>query len=116
MIKGSCHCGAITYQILEKPEFVISCNCSICRKLNTRWAYSHRTKMTVHAPKGSTHIYTWGDKDLEFHSCKTCGCTTHWMATDASRYAVNCQLASESDMEDVRVRRFDGADTWEFLD
>lgn len=58
----------------------------------------------------------WGDKDLEFHRCKTCGYTTHWMATDGSRYAVNGQLASEADMEDVRVRRFDGADTWEFLD
>lgn len=60
MIKGSCHCGTVTYQILETPEFVIACNCSICRKLNTRWAYSHRTKMTLDATNGSTHIYQMG--------------------------------------------------------
>ena len=116
MIKGSCHCGTVTFEILEKPDFVVTCNCSICRRYNTRWAYSQKTKMTLNAPEGSTHIYSWGDKDLEFHSCKTCGCTTHWMAVDGSHYAVNCQLASEADMQDVRVRRFDGADTWEFLD
>ena len=116
MIKGSCHCGTVTFEILENPAFVIACNCSICRRLNTRWAHSNRTKSTLSAPIGATHIYKWGDKNIEFHSCKTCGCTTHWMATDASRYAVNCQLASEADMEGIRVRRFDGADTWEFLD
>ncbi len=116
MINGSCHCGTVTFQILEKPDSVVSCNCSICRKLNTVWAHSHRIKLALNAPEGSTHIYKWGDKDLEFHSCKTCGCTTHWMATDGSRYAVNCQLASETDMDGVRVRRFDGAQTWAFLD
>lgn len=116
MIKGSCHCGDVTFEILEMPDFVIACNCSICRRLNTRWAYSAKTKMTLSAPKGSTLAYTRGDKELEFHSCKTCGCTTHWMAVDGSRYAVNCQLASETDMKDIRTRQFDGADTWDFLD
>jgi len=115
MIKGSCHCGTVTYQIQETPEFVVTCNCSICRKLNTTWAHSDRTKMTLNAPEGATHTYSWGEY-LVFHTCKTCGCTTHWMAADASRYAINCQLASEADMEGIRVRRFDGADTWEFLD
>ena len=116
MIKGSCHCGTVTFEILEKPAFVIACNCSICRKLNTQWAYSHRTELTLNAPIGSTHIYQWGDKDLEFHSCQTCGCTTHWMASNGSRYAVNCQLASEADMKEIRVRHLDGVDTWEFSD
>ena len=115
MIKGSCHCGTVTFEILEQPEFVVTCNCSICRKLNTSWSHSDRTKTTLNAPEGSTHTYSWGEH-LVFHTCKTCGCTTHWMAVDKSRYAVNCQLASEADMEEIRVRRFDGADSWEFLD
>ena len=115
MINGSCHCGTVTFKILEQPEFVVTCNCSICRKLNTSWSHSDRTKTTLNAPEGATHTYSWGEH-LVFHTCKTCGCTTHWMAVDKSRYAVNCQLASEADMEGVRVRRFDGADTWEFLD
>lgn len=116
MIKGSCHCGAVTFEILERPKIVVSCNCSICRRLNASWVHSDRVKSTLNAPKGATRVYKHGDKEIEFHTCQTCGCTTHWMAVDKSRFALNAQLASEADMEGVRVRRFDGADTWEFLD
>ena len=116
MIKGSCHCGTVTFEILENPKFVISCNCSICRRLNPVWARSDMMKITTNAPDGTTHIYQWGAKTLEFHACNNCNCTTHWTAVDGSGFAVNCQLASEADMKEIRVRHFDGADTDVFLD
>jgi len=39
MITGSCHCGAVHIAVAEAPASVKSCNCSICRRLGTLWAY-----------------------------------------------------------------------------
>ncbi len=117
MIKGSCHCGAVTFEIAQTPEKMVSCNCSICRRYAALWVHQPpMTSVMLNAPKDATHTYSWGDKSIEFHSCKTCGCITHWQGVDGKRFAVNLRLAEPDQIKDIRVRHFDGADTWEFLD
>jgi hypothetical protein len=32
VIRGSCLCGKITYEIRGRPYFINHCHCSICRK------------------------------------------------------------------------------------
>lgn len=81
------------------------------------WLHGSIAQITVTGP---TTAYAWGDKDLAFHSCQICGCTTHWenltsKAADA-RMAVNLRLAAPDAAKGLRVRHFDGADSWEFLD
>ncbi|MEE9453764.1 MAG: hypothetical protein V3V13_05200 [Paracoccaceae bacterium] len=116
MITGSCHCGTITFEISEKPAFMVACNCSICRRLATLWVHAPPAKITLNAPKNATNTYVWGDKSLVIHTCKTCGCTTHWASLEGTRFAVNCRLSDPADIKNIRTRHFDGADSWEFLD
>ena len=117
MVRGTCHCGAVTYAYDKAPRRATSCNCSICRRLGALWIYATLPRITVAGP---TISYSHGDKDIAFHSCKTCGCTTHWEnlhPEDEDAYmAVNLNLADPEVIAKVPVRRFDGADTWEFLD
>ncbi len=45
--------------------------------------------------EGTTDIYVWNQGWLEFHTCATCGCTTHWVPTDVEvghRMGVNVRL------------------------
>lgn len=117
MIKGACHCGKVTFQIEELPPFLVSCNCSICRRLAAWWVHSPPNEtVTLNAPDGATETYEWGDKSLAVHRCKSCGCTTHWTSNFDNKFAVNCRLADPDDIKDVRIRNFDGAGTWEWLD
>jgi hypothetical protein len=61
----------------------------------------------------------WGDKAIEFYHCKQCGCATHYelIEKDAdARFAINGCCFAPEDLADVPVRRFDGADTWKYLD
>lgn len=117
MITGSCHCGAVQYSYDHTPKWTTSCNCSVCRRLGTLWIYAKVGKITV---TGATQAYAWGEKTLAFHSCKVCGCTTHWEnlnVADPDPYmAVNLRLAAPEVIASVPVRHFDGADTWAFLD
>ena len=119
MISGSCHCGAVRFELIRTPDWLTDCNCSICRRLGTLWAHADASDVRLNAAPGATIAYSWGDHCLAFHSCRTCGCTTHWSSLDDAhpdRMAVNCRLADPSDIAALQVRRFDGADSWTYLD
>ena len=120
MIAGTCHCGAVGWEFDGVPDKLTSCNCSICRRISGLWAYGTRENIRIRAAQGTVREYIQGDKTLAYCTCQTCGCTTHWASlTDdgpATRIAVNMRMADPKDWADVRVRHFDGADSWEFLD
>ena len=118
MLKGACHCGAVQIQVSRRPRRLTSCNCSICRRYGTLWAYYDRSQVKITAPKGTTDSYSWGDKYLRFVRCATCGCVTYWESADKSksRMGINVRNFEPEDIEPIRVRRLDGAKTWKFLD
>ncbi len=119
MKTGSCHCGAVTIEVPSIPEKLTSCNCSICRRLGNLMAYYHPSNVTIRAEEGATVPYIWGDKMLAFHHCGTCGCTTHWLGLDPKsqeRMGINVRMFDPAEIEGLRIRRFDGAETWKFLD
>ena len=119
MILGSCHCGAIGFVLLDRPAWLTACNCSYCRRARALWAHTTADRVTLtHTPE-ATLRYEWGDRTLAFVSCRTCGCTTHWDSLDRApnrRMAVNCAMADPACLEGLPVRRFDGAESWAFLE
>ncbi len=118
MIEATCHCGAVRMEIAEPPETVTACNCSICHRLGTLWAYYTVGQVTFLTPPAATATYSWGDKELAFHHCRNCGCTTHWSAIDpaSQRIGVNSRLMPRAVTATVPVRKLDGADTWSYLE
>lgn len=117
MIQAACHCGAAQLSVPAAPTEAVECNCSICRRLAARWAYYSPKDVTLPAPQ-STQPYVWGDRMLAFHRCRSCGVTTHWQSLDGSRdrMAINARLIDGLDWSALRIRQFDGADTWRYLD
>ena len=82
MIEASCHCGAVRMEIGVAPDTVTDCACSICRRKGALWAYYSPRQVRILPPSGATTVYMWADRELEFHSCKICACSTHWAAVD----------------------------------
>src|SRR5277367_4368805 len=78
MIEVDCHCGAVRMEIDAAPQTVTDCNCSICRRLGTLWAYYSPAQVRLIPSSGATSIYMWDDRSIEFNSYNNCGCTTHW--------------------------------------
>ncbi|WP_310619489.1 GFA family protein [Flexibacterium corallicola] len=117
MITGSCHCGAVKFELDMEPEWLTECNCSACRKMGTVWAHAELDKIKIISEPDATLSYQWGDHTLEFHSCKTCGCTSHWSPLgEGNRMAVNMKLTELDEVSRHKIRHFDGADTWRYLD
>lgn len=111
MIEASCHCGAIRFAVASVPSDVNDCNCSICRRYGTLWAYYPPSRVLFAQGNGPTDIYMWGSRDLEFHRCRACGCVTHWASVDPTydRMGVNARLMPPETMAVVPVRHSDGA-------
>ena len=115
MLTGTCHCGAIAICIPAAPAEITSCNCSICRRLGTFWAYYEADTVVIDGHPEGTENYIQGDKTLRVVRCKTCGCTSHWETLDAktkSRVGINMRNFEPEIIDGVRMRLLDGANTW----
>jgi hypothetical protein len=117
LVIASCHCGAIRIEV-EAPTEVTECNCSICRRTGGRWAYYSPAQVHGLPLEGATDTYIWGDRCLVLHRCRQCGCVTHWSPVDPAldRMGVNARMMDPEVLAKARLRRIDGADTWEYLD
>lgn len=116
-VSGHCHCGAVQWTVSRLPDSVTACNCSICRRLGTLWGYFDTREVTIQAKTSNLILYSHGDRNIEFVSCRICGCTTHWQARpQGGRMALNMRLAEPDCLDQLTQRRFDGADSWQYLD
>jgi hypothetical protein len=106
MIEASCHCGAVRFAVEAAPAQMNDCACSICRRYGTLWAYYHPAQVRFAAENGPTDFYVWGDRTLEFHRCRNCGCVTHWSAVDRTygHMGVNARLMSPEVLAAIPVR------------
>jgi hypothetical protein len=118
MLKGSCHCGAVRFEVSRPPEQVTSCNCSICSKRGALVAYYKPDEFTLVTAQGQS-TYRWGDRMLGMNFCGTCGCWTFndgpdWAEDGKSidfakrKLGVNARLFDDFDLAAVPVRHFDG--------
>lgn len=116
MIKAACHCGAVRFEIAEAPSWVLDCNCTLCRRYGTLWSYYHQdqAKLLAKPRTDATYTYSWNDRALAFHYCKTCGCITHFEAIKANPpiiVGVNARMMVGLDPARVKLRQIDNGHT-----
>lgn len=118
-VSGSCHCGDVRITVPLQPRSVTDCNCSICRRYGTLWAYYPHASVRLEAAKKAIAEYRWGDQTLRFARCRRCGCVLLWerlKPTASSRSGVNMRNFEPALVEGLRLRHFDGAASWTYLD
>src|SRR5260221_745349 len=116
MIRAACHCGAVRFEIEAPPQWVLDCNCTLCRRYGAMWAYPHlgQANVLTGPDPEATAAYLWGDRSIGFHHCRTCGCMTHMMGVDLdppALFGVNARMMVGLDSSAVSVRRIDNGHT-----
>jgi hypothetical protein len=118
-LTASCHCKDVSIEVNGLPATLTSCNCSICHRLGALWAYYQPEQVKIRCKPGATIAYRWGDECIDFHHCARCGTATHWLSTgkcSEPKMTVNARLFAPDLIEGATIRRFDGADSWQYLD
>lgn len=117
-MRAACHCGAVRFEISEEPEWVLDCNCTLCRRYGAIWSYYRgpdQAKLLAKPAKDATAVYTWNDHEIAFHRCKTCGCITHMEAIKNDPpeiFGVNMRMVTGGlDPKRVRLRQVDNGHT-----
>ena len=116
MITGSCHCGKVHWTFDGDPGSATACNCTVCRRYGTLWAYDWLDQRI--RTNGPTVAYLRGEREIEFHHCPDCGCVTWWKGAaphpdGRTRIAVNLRLADDPEaIADLPIRHFEGLITF----
>lgn len=78
LLKGSCHCGNIRFELdwpgepIEIPAR--ACTCSFCRKHGGVWTACHDGSLVVRIRESDqVSRYAFETKTADFHVCKHCG-------------------------------------------
>jgi hypothetical protein len=126
MIAGACHCGQVTWRFGGIPDSATACNCTVCRRYGTLWAYDFEGERIQ--VSGPTRAYSRREKGIGFHFCETCGGLAYWRALKPRaeeheenpplrrRIAVNLRLAMKpDDVAAIPIRHLDGLESWKEL-
>ena len=117
-LEGTCLCGAVKLGTARVPLQVTQCNCSVCRRYGTLWAYFHPPAVSIVAPRGALVEFTRHKGGLRFVHCKSCGCVICWKRpinrTDL-HMGINARLLDHEKMARVPIKVLDGDKTWRTL-
>jgi len=119
MVRAACHCGAVRITMEPGPSWVLDCNCSICRRYGTLWAYSWdfiaSRALDAKLIQGAEAVetYLWNGRGIGFCRCKHCGCVTHHVAMNepTKLRGVNARMFVHFDTSTVTIQRSDNAHT-----
>ena len=121
MLQGSCHSGAVQWRFDGQPESATACNCTVCRRYGTLWAYDYEGERI--AVSGETASYTRKGREsasLDILFCPTCACDLSWRGLSLDpdgrlRMADNVRISAPEAVEHHQIDHFDGLDTFKDL-
>jgi hypothetical protein len=115
---GSCHCGAVRFEVEIDAGKGSRCNCSICTKLGPTGAIAKPDAFRVLAGEADLSSYAWGAKVSQRFFCKHCGVYCfgrgHLDVLGGDFVSVNLNTLDDIDPGDVKVVHWDGRhDNWQ---
>ncbi len=111
--RGSCHCGAVAFEVEGALEGLEVCNCSLCRRTGfVHWTVEPE-RFRLLTPEAGYATYQFGTRTSRNHFCRSCGISPFRRSrSDPDKIDVNVRCLEGVDAESLPVARFDGQD-WE---
>lgn len=108
--KGSCHCGAVTFQTRSDFPELTTCDCSICVKKNALMFKVHESNMEILSGLESLTTYQFHTHTAEHYFCKICGIYPfHRKRVTPDNFGVNVFCLEDFDPTGINVRKTVGA-------
>ena len=108
--KGSCHCGAVQFEITSDLAEVTTCDCSLCVKKNALMVKVHEADFKFISTETSASEYRWNTNIARHYFCKACGIYTfHRKQAMPDYYGINIFCLDDIDPKDIPIRATEGA-------
>ena len=107
---GSCHCGAIKFEIETDFPELTTCDCSICRRKNALMVKVHESRFRLLAGEDSLTEYRFHTMTARHFFCKRCGIYPfHRKRVTPDYFGINVFCLDDFDPAGIPVRRTVGA-------
>ena len=107
--QGSCHCGAIRFQVRTDFPELTTCNCSICRKKNALMVKVHESKFELLAGEDTLSLYQFHTHTAKHYFCSICGIYPfHRKRSAPDSYGVNVYCLEGANLTGIPTRDTDG--------
>ena len=106
-MKGSCHCGAVSIEVPDRPEYLNQCNCTACWKLGTLWGYYPGDAVRIGGGPRSYARVDVPQPTITFDFCDGCGATIQWAPVPGNaspRRGINMRLFDPGELRGIEVR------------
>ena len=115
---GSCHCGAVKFEVVVDATKGGRCNCSICTKLNAIGAIAKSDALVVTTGESELSTYAWGHEVSTRYFCKHCGVYLfsrgHLPELGGDYVGVYLSALDDIDPANIELTYWDGRhDNWE---
>jgi hypothetical protein len=108
--RGSCHCGAVTFEVRTTLAPARRCNCSLCRRKGAVMASAEPQDFKLLGGEDQLTLYQFNTRTAKHYFCKVCGIYTfHRPRTNPNVYRVNVGCLEGVDPLALQVETFDGA-------
>jgi hypothetical protein len=111
--EGSCHCGAIRYEVtMEPPAKAFAGNCSICMRTGWLLAFVPATSFRQIAGEDKVRDYQFGKQKIHHYFCESCGVRSYsrgMKPTGEATVAINLRCLAGLDPTALPVDSFDCA-------
>lgn len=106
---GSCHCGAIRFEIETDITDLYTCDCSLCRKKNALMTTVHESSFRLIAGEDALRLYQWNTRIARHFFCGVCGIYPfHRKRSMPDHYGVNVRCLDDFDPTGMPVRAAEG--------
>ncbi|MCP3706004.1 GFA family protein [Paraburkholderia sp. CNPSo 3274] len=109
--KGSCHCGAVQFEVHTAIEPAGRCNCSLCRRKGALMSPPFEGgELSIHAGEDALTLYQFNTRVAKHYFCRHCGIYPfHQTRRDPARWRVNLGCLEGVDVYALEASIADGA-------
>jgi hypothetical protein len=107
---GSCHCGAVQFEVAAEITTASACNCSICGRAGWLMTSVPQEQFTLKAGEGKQTDYQFASKTMHHLFCTTCGVRSFgtYEMDGKTSVVVNLRCLDGLDVDALEVKKFDG--------
>jgi len=110
-ILGSCHCGAIQFELNASIDEFTTCDCSLCVMRNAVMLKVPESDLKILSGSDTLSLYQWNMKIAKHYFCSDCGVYVfHNKRAAPDYYGVNVYCLQNVDISSVKICATDGKD------
>lgn len=119
--RGSCHCGAVRFEVTADIDHVRACDCSICRRRGALNFRVPKESLRLLTPWENLTLYEWGSRTAKDYFCPTCGILPFRRPSDPTPqelreavkpfdgWAVNVRCLEGLDLDSIPIKKIYGS-------